>query len=47
MRKLSVTPRKPPRLIRYLRELQRELKVSAQDTALFWKLCAPSKSRWH
>jgi hypothetical protein len=47
MRKQSMLPSKPPRLTRQLRALQQALKVSAQDTALFWKLCAPSRSRQH
>jgi hypothetical protein len=51
MRKPSMppptTPHTSPRLTRQLRRLQQALRVSAQDTALFWKLCAPSRSRLH
>ena len=47
MRKPSMPPPKTPRLTRHLRRLQMALEASAQDTALFWKLCAPSRSRRH
>ena len=47
MRKPSMPPPKIPRLTRHLRRLQQALEASAQDTALFWKLCAPSRSRLH
>ena len=47
MRKLSMLKPKPPRLTRHLRRLQQALEASAQDTVLFWKLCAPSRSRLH
>lgn len=45
MRKPPMLEPKPPRLTRHLRRLQQALDASAQDTALFWKLCAPSRSR--
>ena len=47
MRKLSMLPLKPARQTRQLRRLQHALEASAQDTVLFWKLCAPSRSRRH
>jgi hypothetical protein len=47
MRKPSMPPPTTPRLTRQLRRLQQSLAASAQDTALFWKLCAPSRSRQH
>jgi hypothetical protein len=51
MRKPSMppptTPHISPRLTRHLRRLQQALHASAQDTALFWQLCAPSRSRQH
>ena len=47
MRKLSMLQPRPPRLTRYLRRLQQALEASPQDTVLFWKLCAPSRSRLH
>lgn len=47
MRKLSMLEPKPPRLTRHLRQFQETLETSAQDTVLFWQLCAPSRSRRH
>jgi hypothetical protein len=47
MRQPSTPPPKTPRLTRQLRRLQQALRASAQDTALFWQLCAPSRSRRH
>jgi hypothetical protein len=47
MRKPSMPLPKTPRLTRHLHRLQHALRVSAQDTVLFWKLCAPSCSRRH
>ena len=50
MRPPSVPLPQIPRLTRQLRRLQqahRALGASAQDTALLWKLCAPSRSRRH
>jgi hypothetical protein len=47
MRKPSMSLPKTPRLTRHLRRLQQALQASAQDTVLFWKLCAPSRSRLH
>jgi hypothetical protein len=41
------TPHTSPRLTRQLRQLQQALGASAQDTTLFWQLCAPSRSRQH
>ena len=45
MRKPSMLPPKTPRLTRLLRRLQQAQQASAQDTALLWQLCAPSRSR--
>ena len=47
MRKPSMPPPKVPRLTRQLRRLQQALQASAQDTALFWKLRAPSRIQRH
>ena len=47
MRKPSMPPPKTPRLTRLLRRLQQALQASAQDTALLWQLCAPSRIRRH
>jgi hypothetical protein len=50
MRKPSMSPPKNPRLTRHLRRLQQAHQApgaSAQDTALLWQLCAPSRSRRH
>ena len=44
MRKPSMPPPKTPR---QLRRLQQAQLASAQDTALLWQLCAPSRSRRH
>ncbi|MEO5658456.1 MAG: hypothetical protein ABIQ90_01485 [Polaromonas sp.] len=38
---------KAPRLTLFQRLLQQEMKASPQETALFWKLCAPSPCRLH
>ncbi|MDH6186545.1 hypothetical protein [Polaromonas sp. CG_23.6] len=47
MRPASMPPPKLPRLRRQLRRLQQALEVSAQDTALLWQLCGPSRSQRH
>jgi hypothetical protein len=50
MRKPSMPPPKTPRVTRQLRRLQQAHQApgaSAQDTALFWQLCDPSRSRRH
>ena len=47
MRKPATPLPRTPRLTRQLRRLQQALEASAQDTALFWQLCAPSRSRRH
>lgn len=47
MRPLSMPPPKVLRLTRHLRRLQQALEASAQETVLFWMLCAPSRNRRH